>query len=83
MTREEAHGGASRRWARKVAGSVSKKTTCVVVGDDAGSKLEKARTLGVRVLDEAAFQALIMESDEPDRSEANSRARHRLPTVPD
>jgi DNA ligase (NAD+) len=44
----------------KVSGSVSKKTSAVVAGADAGSKLEKARQLGVEVLDEAAFQQLIM-----------------------
>jgi DNA ligase (NAD+) len=38
---------------------VSRKTTAVIVGAEAGSKAEKARDLGVPTLDEAAFQALI------------------------
>jgi DNA ligase (NAD+) len=44
----------------KVASSISKKTTGVIVGHDPGSKAEKAASLGVAVLDEAAFRALIM-----------------------
>lgn len=45
----------------KVAGSVSKNTSCVVAGDEAGSKLTKANELGVKVIDEAAFLKLLNE----------------------
>jgi DNA ligase (NAD+) len=43
----------------KVAGSVSKKTDYLIAGHDAGSKLEKARSLGIKVLDEAGLLALL------------------------
>src|SRR5437868_3993289 len=43
----------------KVSGSVSKKTSYVLAGEEAGSKLEKAKNLGVRVLDEAAFRKML------------------------
>jgi DNA ligase (NAD+) len=42
-----------------VTGSISKKTSYLVVGAEAGSKLEKARALGVETLDEPAFLRLI------------------------
>ena len=43
----------------RVAGSVSKKTDYVVAGDDAGSKLAKARELGVSIIDEAKLQKML------------------------
>jgi DNA ligase (NAD+) len=63
LSREEAEE-AVRAAGGKVAGSVSKKTDYVVAGEKAGSKLAKANELGVPVLDEAAFQALLVGGDE-------------------
>jgi DNA ligase (NAD+) len=57
LTRSEAKAQAERLGA-KVAGSVSKKTDYVVAGADSGSKLTKARDLGVAVLDEAEWLRL-------------------------
>lgn len=45
----------------KVASSVSKKTSYVVVGSDPGSKFDKAKALGVPILDEAGFEKLLSE----------------------
>ena len=47
----------------KVAGSVSKKTDYLLAGADAGSKLDKARSLGVAVIDEVGLQALVSAPD--------------------
>ena len=55
MSREDAVERLEALGAR-VAGSVSKKTSFVVAGDDAGSKLDKARSLGIEILDEAGFR---------------------------
>jgi len=58
MSREEATAALERLGA-KVSGSVSKKTTCVIFGAEAGSKLEKAEKLGVERMDEAQFLAFL------------------------
>jgi DNA ligase (NAD+) len=60
FTRDEAKEKAESLGA-KVTGSVSKKTGYVVVGADPGSKATKAEDLGVTILDEAGFIALLEE----------------------
>ncbi len=64
MTRQEAQEALSALGA-KVAGSVSKKTHYVVAGEAPGSKLEKARTLGIPILDEAGLRRLLGRHGSP------------------
>ena len=58
LTRDEAERAVQERGGKAV-GSVSSKTHYLVAGASPGSKLEKARTLGVTVLDESEFRALL------------------------
>lgn len=53
----------------KVSGSVSAKTSYLLAGTEAGSKLDKAESLKVPVLDEAAFEALLAGAPEPAQGE--------------
>ncbi len=58
LKREEAAAKIEARGG-KVSGSVSKKTDYVVAGAEAGSKLDKAQKLGVKIIDEAEFRAML------------------------
>ena len=62
MTREQAQEALVARGA-KVSGSVSKKTSFVVAGSEAGSKLDRARELGVPVLDERGLRELLARGE--------------------
>ncbi len=61
----EAAEDALRALGAKVSGSVSKKTSFLVVGADAGSKLAKAQSLGVRILDEGALDEILKTKQPP------------------
>ncbi|NHZ97077.1 NAD-dependent DNA ligase LigA [Massilia sp. CCM 8734] len=72
LSRDEA-GALVEAAGGKVAGSVSKKTSYVVAGADAGSKLAKAQELGITLLDEAALLSLLAtaSSTEPNQDESS------------
>lgn len=57
-TREQA-GNIIEKFGGKVSGSVSKKTSYVLAGEEAGSKLTKAQTLGINIIDEEEFENMI------------------------
>ena len=72
-SRDQAAAALAAQGAR-VIDSVSKKTTGVVVGESPGSKLEKAKRLGVPLLDEQAFEQLVADAP-PHRVEPAPRRR--------
>jgi DNA ligase (NAD+) len=67
MSRDEA-GERLRAKGGKVTGSVSKKTDFVLAGEAAGSKLAKAQSLGITILSETEFLALLENSDAPEET---------------
>ncbi len=60
MTRDEA-AALIEQYGGKTSSSVSKKTTVVLAGESAGSKLTKAKDLGIRIIDQAEFEAMIKD----------------------
>lgn len=58
LTRDEA-AVLIEQYGGKTAGSVSKKTSIVLAGESAGSKLKKAQELGIRIIDQAEFEAML------------------------
>ncbi|MBR2338302.1 MAG: NAD-dependent DNA ligase LigA [Clostridia bacterium] len=58
MTRDQA-SALIEQYGGKTSGSVSKKTTVVLAGEDAGSKLTKAQALGIRIIDQNEFEAML------------------------
>ena len=67
FTRDEARARIEARGGR-VTGSVSRKTSFVIAGSEAGSKLERAKELGVMVLDETGFKAMLDGADNHEHS---------------
>ena len=80
-TRDEA-GAALKALGAKVTGSVSKKTSYVVAGPKAGSKLAKAESLGVPVLDEEALERILSTRGRVAAPPPGARGRPRRPRPP-
>ena len=73
----ESAGELVLRFGGKLVGSVSKNTDFVVAGSDAGSKLAKAQSLGVTILDESAFEKLIQKGIDPNEAPAPKPAKKK------
>ncbi|ORY49522.1 hypothetical protein BCR33DRAFT_713825 [Rhizoclosmatium globosum] len=83
MTRSEASKKAILAGAGSVLSSLSKKATLVVAGSDAGAKLDKASDLGLEVIDEATFTALLSGDKSDSTSVAvESKASDVAPVTP-
>ena len=65
----------------KVSGSVSAKTSCLLSGTDAGSKLEKAQSRKVPVLDEAGFEALLAKQGTDSKNTEALPAEERTSNI--
>ena len=59
----------------EIAGSVSRRLNMLVVGDEPGSKREKAQALGIRIVDEAGFLALLQADNEVTASSSENAAQ--------
>jgi DNA ligase (NAD+) len=80
LTRDEVAEAVKERGG-KVSGSVSKKTSFVVAGDNPGTKLDKAAALGVPVLDDAGLQILLAEGAEAAAATAGPTSADAAPEV--
>jgi DNA ligase (NAD+) len=85
FTRDEAAAAVAARGG-KITGSVSKKTSYVIVGENPGSKLAKAEELGVTLLDEDAFVQLLadgpLEEPEPEPKPAKTTTKKAAKKAP-
>jgi DNA ligase (NAD+) len=81
FTRDEAAAAVVARGG-KITGSVSKKTSFVIVGENPGSKLPRAEELGVTILDEDGFQQLLNDGPPPEPEPAPKPAKKTAKKAP-